>query len=89
MANKHDPLVESLMALAVGAAPLIERARAAGLFRAGAREAAADEPEAPPPRDDYAAQKAALQDIIVSQAMKIAALETEVARLSAKLSSAS
>jgi len=31
----------------------------------------------------YAAQKAALQDIIVNQALKIAALEAEIARLGA------
>lgn len=85
MAGKTpDPLVESLMALAVSAAPLIERARAAGLFKAGSRAEAASETVVPPSRpasDDLAAQKAALQDIVVSQAMKIAALEAEVARL--------
>lgn len=88
MAEKPDPLVESLMALAVSAAPLIERARASGLFKPGSREAAAAAAaEAAPapaaPADDFAAQKAALQDIIVNQAMKIAALEAEIARLKA------
>lgn len=90
--NKTDPLVESLMALAVSAAPLIKRARDSGMFKAGSREEAAsatvvDVPPAPTPAEaeavDYAAQKAALQDIIVSQAVKIAALEAEVARLNA------
>lgn len=94
MADKpQDPLIESLMALAVSAAPLIKRARESGMFKAGSREADAAEtvvevtPSAPPPPApdaeavDYAAQKSALQDIIVNQAMKIAALEAEIARL--------
>jgi hypothetical protein len=91
MADKPDPLIESLMALAVSAAPLIERARASGMFKPGSREAAsaaaaADVVTAPAaaPVDDFAAQKSALQDIIVAQAMKIAALEAEVATLKAK-----
>ena len=91
MADKsQDPLIESLMALAVSAAPLIKRARESGMFKAGTREEAAsatvvDVTPAPPEPEavDYAAQKAALQDIIVNQAMKIAALEAEVQRLSA------
>lgn len=93
---KQDPLVESLMALAVSAAPLIRRARESGMFKAGSRadaasesvvEATAVKPEPAPaePAPDLAADKAALQDIIVSQAMKIAALEAEVDRLKAKL----
>lgn len=94
MADKtQDPLIESLMALAVSAAPLIKRARDSGMFKAGSREAAASEtivegvvvPNTPPePSPDFSAEKAALQDIIVSQAMKIAALEAEVARLTTK-----
>lgn len=91
MADKPDPLIESLMALAVSAAPLIERARASGMFKPGSREAAsaaaATEVVAAPvaaPGDDFAAQKAALQDIIVAQAIKIAALEAELATLKAK-----
>ena len=94
MADKpQDPLIESLMALAVSAAPLIKRARESGMFKAGSREADAAEtvvnvtPTPPPPPEaepvDHAAQKAALQDIIVNQAMKIAALEAEITRLSA------
>ena len=85
--NKQDPLIASLMALAVSAAPLIKRARDSGMFKAGTREEAASAAvvDVPPTPDaeavDYAAQKAALQDIIVNQAMKIAALEAEVARL--------
>lgn len=89
--NKQDPLIESLMALAVSAAPLIKRARDSGMFKAGTREDVAAETvvdvtptAAEAEAVDYAAQKAALQDIIVNQAMKIAALEAEVARLSAK-----
>lgn len=95
--NKQDPLIESLMALAVSAAPLIKRARESGMFKAGSREDAASEtvveatvvtpeskPEAKPePAVDFSAEKAALQDIIVNQAMRIAALEAEVARLKA------
>jgi hypothetical protein len=94
---KQDPLVESLMALAVSAAPLIRRARESGMFKAGSREDMASESvveatvvkPAPTPTEepapDHAAEKAALQDIVISQAMKIAALEAEVAKLKAKL----
>nr|WP_310522942.1 hypothetical protein [Polymorphobacter sp.] len=89
--NKQDPLIESLMALAVSAAPLIKRARESGMFKAGTREDMASEAvvnvtptAAEAEAVDYAAQKAALQDIIVNQAMKIAALEAEIAKLSAK-----
>ena len=86
--DKQDPLIQSLMALAVSAAPLIKRARDSGLFKAGSREDAASETvvEAAPAPDvpDFAAQKAALQDIVVQQAIKIAALEAEIARLSIK-----
>ena len=96
--NRQDPLIESLMALAVSAAPLIKRARESGMFKAGSREAAASEtvveatiikPEAakaePGPAAATAAEKAALQDIVISQAMKISALEAEVARLTAQI----
>lgn len=93
MADKQDPLIESLMALAVSAAPLIRRARDSGLFKAGSREAAASEAvveatiihptPVPEPVPDFSAEKSALQDIIVQQAVKIAALEAEIARLSA------
>lgn len=89
--DKQDPLIASLMALAVSAAPLIKRARDSGIFKAGSREEVAsatvvDVPVTPTPDAevvDHAAQKAALQDIIVNQAGKIAALEAEVARLTA------
>ncbi len=93
--NRQDPLIESLMALAVSAAPLIKRARESGMFKAGSREEAASEtiveatviePEAS--KAEAAAEKAALQDIIVSQAMKIAALEAEIARLQAQVAKA-
>jgi hypothetical protein len=93
--NRQDPLIESLMALAVSAAPLIKRARDSGMFKAGTREDAAaetvvDVQASPPPQAaadaaaDNARQKAALQEIIVNQAMKIAALEAEVARLTTR-----
>lgn len=90
--NKQDPLIESLMALAVSAAPLIRKARESGMFRAGSREAETVDATVvkPPsaaaavePAPDFSAEKAALQEIVVSQAMKIAALEAEVARLAA------
>ena len=93
--NRQDPLIESLMALAVSAAPLIKRARDSGMFKAGSREEAASEtgveatvvePEAT--KVEAAAEKAALQDIIVSQAMKIAVLEAEIARLQAQVGKA-
>jgi hypothetical protein len=90
--NRQDPLIESLMALAVSAAPLIKRARDSGMFKATRAEAASDivdaevvEPVAKPEPVDFSAEKSALQDIIVSQVMKIAQLEAEVAKLSAKL----
>lgn len=106
MADKsQDQLIESLMALAVSAAPLIKRARESGIFSAGSRADDASQtiveatvvtppppppppeapaaPPAPTPPADFSAEKAALQDIVVSQAMKIAALEAEVARLKA------
>jgi len=93
MADKRqDPLIESLMALAISAAPLIKRARDSGMFKAGTREDAASEvvdavvTPKPEPAADFSAEKAALQDIIVNQAMKIAVLEAEVAKLSASLS---
>jgi hypothetical protein len=92
--NKQDPLIESLMALAVSAAPLIKRARDSGMFKAGSREDAASEtvveatvvPPAPPKPEaatDFSGEKSALQDIVVSQALRIAVLEAEVARLKA------
>ena len=97
--NRQDPLIESLMALAVSAAPLIKRARDSGMFKAGSREDAASEtvveatiikPEAAKaePGPDAAIEKAALQDIVISQAMKISALEAEVARLKAQIAKA-
>ena len=87
--DKQDPLIASLMALAVSAAPLIKRARESGMFKAGTREEAAAEAvvDVPPTQApdaqavDHAAQKAALQEIIVAQAMKITALEAELARV--------
>jgi len=101
--NRQDPLIESLMALAVSAAPLIRRARESGMFKAGSREDAASEsvveatnvtPEParaearPEPGPEAVAEKSALQDIIISQAMKISALEAEVAKLKAQIAKA-
>lgn len=89
--KQPDPLIQSLMALAVSAAPLIQRARDSGMFKTGSRAAEASEAvveatvvPTPEPAPDFSAEKAALQDIIVSQAMKIAALEAEVAKLTAQ-----
>jgi len=92
MADRPEPpLGDALMALFAGAAPLIERAKAAGLFRPAPVNVTPDTP--PPPAGAAAptgnaaqgdvAQTRALHDIIVAQAMKIAALEAEVARLKA------
>ena len=102
MAKSNDPLIESLMQLAVAAAPLVRKAREAGIFR---REddmvdaevvtpRAAEPPPAPtppePPKADApaapgepSAQAAAMQDIIVRQALRINELEAEVAKLKA------
>jgi len=82
MAEKPEPVAEALMSLLAGAAPLLDRARQSGLFRTAAAPAEA----APPPpaaMSGDAAQKAALQEIIVEQAIKIHALEAEIARLKA------
>ena len=87
-ARKPDPLIESLMALAVSAAPLIQRARESGMFKASTRaETAVDVPPTPTPGAepvDHTTQKTALHDTIVNQALKIAALEAEIERLTAK-----
>lgn len=105
MASKsNDPLLESLMQLAVTAAPLIRKARDAGLFRPADRSGDApveaevvtkkasptSSPQPSPapetaaaPAPEHAAQQAALQDIIVRQALHIRALEAEVAALKA------
>jgi hypothetical protein len=81
MADRHDPpMSEALMALLAGAAPLIERAKASGLFRDRPINVTPT-PPTPEPAAASDAQKTALQDIIVAQAMKIVALEAEVARL--------
>ncbi len=81
MADRQDPPIsEALMALFAGAAPLLERAKAAGLFRERPINVTPEASSPPPPAADPA-KTAALHDIIVSQAMKIAALEAEVARL--------
>ena len=94
MAKNNDPLIESLMQMAVAAAPLIRKARESGLFRE--RDTVVDaeivtpQPDAPaspePARAEAAepsAEKAAMQDIIVRQALRINELEAEVAALKA------
>jgi hypothetical protein len=84
MADRQDPpMSEALMALLAGAAPLFERAKASGLFRDRPINVTPTPPTPPTPDTPDAAQKTALQDIIVAQAMKIVALEAEVARLKA------
>lgn len=99
MAKSNDPLIESLMQMAVAAAPLIRKARESGIFRD--RDSVVDAevvppkpPETPPappeppkadaaPGPDIAAQYAGMQDIIVRQALRINELESEVAALKA------
>lgn len=99
MAKSNDPLIESLMQLAVSAAPLIRKAREAGIFRdrdgmvdaeivTPTAKPAPPEPPAPPeapaaPAAPEAAQTAALQDIVVRQALRINELENELAALKA------
>lgn len=96
MAKSNDPLIESLMQMAVAAAPLIRKARESGIFRGetvvDAEVVTPKAPEAPtPPEPPKAAEPppaspdaAALQDIIVRQALRINELEAEVAALKAK-----
>lgn len=95
MAKSNDPLIESLMQMAVAAAPLIRKARESGIFRD--RDSVVDaevvvpkaaEPPAPPPAPEpppvpAAPEASALQDIIVRQALRISELEAEVAALKA------
>lgn len=104
MAKSNDQLIESLMQLAVSAAPLIRKARESGIFRdpvvdaevvtPAAKAAAAAPPEppaqpqrpadpAPTPLQADAAMTAALQDIVVRQALRINELEAELAALKA------
>lgn len=103
MAKNNDQLIESLMQLAVSAAPLIRKARESGIFRdmvvdaevvppAKAAEPAPapptppTPPEPPKPADPApadAAMTAALQDIVVRQALRINELEAELAALKA------
>jgi hypothetical protein len=77
---KSDGLAEVLVALAANSATLIERARASGLFKqAETVDAKVTPASAGAPAPD--ASTKALQDIIVSQAMKIHTLEAEILRL--------
>lgn len=95
MAKNNDQFIESLMQLAVSAAPLIRKARESGIFRDGMVDAeivtptkppeppeAPAAPEPPKPAAD-AGMTAALQDIIVRQALRINELEAELAALKA------
>ncbi len=82
----QPPMSEALMALLAGAAPLFEKAKAAGLFRDRPIDVTPSAPTpptppTPPEASGDAAKLAALHDIIVAQAQKIVALEAEVARL--------
>lgn len=82
MASRQEPPIsEALMALFAGAAPLIERAKAAGLFRTPPVDVTPT--TATPTATGDAAKMAALQDIVVAQAQKIVALEAEIAKLKA------
>ncbi len=85
MADRQEPpITEALMALFASAAPLIEKAKASGLFRERPIDVTPTPPAPPPPPPEPsgdAAKLAALHDIIVAQAQKIVALEAEVARL--------
>ena len=101
MAKNNDPLIESLMQLAVSAAPLIRRAREAGIFRERETVVEAEvvtptaKPEPAPPEPPKApepapaavdtGQTAALQDIVVRQALRINELEAEVAAVKAAM----
>lgn len=81
---KTDGLAEVLVALAANSATLIERARASGIFK---QPETVDAKVTPAPATAPAGDGAtkALQDIIVSQAMRIHALEAEVLRLTQAL----
>ena len=78
MASRNDGLAEVLVQLAANSAQLIEKARASGLFRG---PETVDAKASAPPEPAADASVKALQDIIVQQAMRIHALEAEVARL--------
>lgn len=100
MAKNNDPLIDSLMQMAVAAAPLIRKARESGIFRerdtvvdaeiVTPEPAKAPTPPEPPKAPEAAApppvspDTSALQDIIVRQALRINELEAEVAALKAK-----
>ncbi len=87
MATRNDGLTELLLKFASNSAELIERARAAGIIKDKATTVDVTATPTPPPAAPDlaidAGEKTALQNIIVSQAIKIAALEAEVARLAA------
>lgn len=84
MATRQDNLAEILVQLASTSAQLIDRARASGVFKpAPAEDVVPTQVTVSTSEPDP--QAAALQTIIVQQAMKLHALETEVAELKAEL----
>lgn len=98
MTGRNDGLAELLVKLATDTATLIDRARASGAFRAPAQTVQGESVVRPAPAAEKAAggtgdgagdpQTGALQDIIVQQAMRVHALEAEVAKLRAAVAEA-
>lgn len=96
MNARNDGLAELLVQLAGNAAALIDKAKAAQAMRAAQTvdgeavrrdaDARAAATGSPPGTSDT--QASALQDIIVQQAMRVHALEAEVARLTTALAAA-
>jgi hypothetical protein len=92
VAKNNDPLIDSLMQMAVAAAPLIRKARESGIFRdrddgvVDAEIVTPKAPEAPQPAEPPPVNPdtSALQDIVVRQALRINELEAELAALKAK-----
>jgi hypothetical protein len=96
--RSQDPLIESLIGLAVSAAPLIRRARDAGLFRAGSPEARASEdiveaeivppkPAPPPPPPQPAAAEATAAPAAEASALQaiIVSQAMKIAQLEAEI----
>jgi len=75
-----DPLTEALVQLAANAAPLLRRVMEGGRF--SAPHEARDAPAEPAPSSaPGAADLSALQQVILSQARRIAELESDIAAL--------
>lgn len=91
MANRNDGLAEVLVQLAGNAATLIERARASAAMKAASAAQTVDgetvsrKADEAAPAEELDAQRAALQDIVVQQAMKQHLLEAEIATLKAEV----